>query len=168
MRHIPAFLLLAACGRAQIPDQESFAPLDELPVGQAHVRLYVAPLPVIGLLATHPWFVVRSAEEEEFHRWEVWQTAQGPHEHVTMDLLGLESDVGGADGWQVAELHGADAEPVVRFIQERSPEYPCRDTYRYWPGPNSNSYAQWVLDETGWDAELPRSSLGKGVGRCRD
>ena len=43
----------------------------------------------------------------------------------------------------------------------RSPDYPHRDTYRAWPGPNSNTYVAWVLRESNVSADLGPLAIGK-------
>jgi len=151
-----------SCLPPAIPDQTGFAPLADLATGgQAVARLYSAPIPNIEAIATHAWFVVKSAEATTFDRWELLQTASGgPFGLVRRNLLAPESGVGADGVFVVAELIGPAAEPVVDFITDRSPTYPCRNTY-FFLGPNSNTYAQWVLDNTGWTAELPATAIGK-------
>ncbi len=150
-----------SCLPPAIPDQAGFAPLADLATtGQAVARLYSAPIPNIEAIATHAWFVVKSAEATSFDRWELWQTAGGPYGHLRRNLQAPESGVGANGAFVVAELIGPAAEPVVDFITDRSPTYPCRNTY-FFLGPNSNTYAQWVLDNTGWNAELPATAIGK-------
>jgi hypothetical protein len=39
--------------------------------------------------------------------------------------------------------------------------YPYRDTYRAWPGPNSNTYVAWVLRRSGVSADLSPKAIGK-------
>lgn len=151
-------LLLSGC------DPDTFvggASLDSLAnSGQAVVRIYAAPIPNIELIAIHPWFVVKPANSTTFHRWEVWQSAGGPYDHVRLDLHSLTADVGGGDAFIIGELIGFDAEAVVSFIEQQSPVYPCRESY-FFLGPNSNTYPQWVLDNTGWNISLPARAIGK-------
>ena len=157
--------MIAGCmGNLPVPDQGRFAPLESLQSsGEAVVRLYAAPLPGIAAIAIHPWFVVKRADSTTFHRWEVVETSAGPYGHVRRDLQPPTADVGAGGAYVLAELIGPAAEPVVAFIEERSPAYPCRGCYLYVPGPNSNTYAQWVLDNSGWRVVLPPAALGKDV-----
>ena len=39
--------------------------------------------------------------------------------------------------------------------------YPYCERYRYWPGPNSNTFVAWVLREAGIDYKLSRKGLGQ-------
>jgi len=155
-------LAVGLVGCPLAPDQSQFDPLSTLSTeGEAVVRLYAAPIPDIELIATHPWFAVKPADSDTFHRWEVWQTAGGPYGHVRLDLQSPTSDVGAGGTYILAEVIGAEAEPIVAFIEENSPDYVCQDVYAYFPGPNSNTYAQWVLNQTGWRVTLPWTAIGK-------
>lgn len=155
---------ISACDTRQLaPPQTQFQPLEALlqQSDDAVVRLYVTPFPVIELIAVHPWFVVRRAGEATASRWEVWPTAKGDFGHVRRDMRPLEEDIGANGGVFVwAELVGPEAVAVADFIVNESPNYPCRGTYDYFPGPNSNTYAQWILRQSQWDVVLPESAIG--------
>lgn len=151
-------------GGVEVPDQSRFAPLESLrDCGEAVVRLYATPLPGIENLAIHPWFVVKRADATVFQRWEVLPTAAGPYGHVRRDAQLPTADFSAGGTHVLAELIGPEADPVIEFIEERSPTYPCRGCYLYVPGPNSNTYAQWVLSHTGWNVTLPTTAIGKDV-----
>jgi hypothetical protein len=144
-----------------IPDQSLFAPLPTLRLGgQAVARLYAAPIPGLEVIASHPWFVIQSAGSDTLTRWEVWPAAGGPHGHVRKNLFTPEEDIGAGGQYIIAELTGQSAQPVVDFIESQSPTYPCKDHYMLL-GPNSSTYAQWVLDNTGWNVTLPCAAVGK-------
>ncbi len=143
------------------PDQNRFLPLEEVAQReQPVVRLYVAPIRVPSILAMHPWFLAKESGEHVFHRYEVSWREGGPYNHVKVDFRYPEQHVGAGGTVVWAELTGAEAEPVVVFLRDESINYPCRDMYWVWPGPNSNTFAQWVIDQTGWDVELPLASFG--------
>ncbi len=73
------------------------------------------------------------------------------------------SDVEADGTYVVAEVIGADAEAIIASVAGESPAYECRDTYTVFPGPNSNTYTQLVLDSTAWNVTLPPSAIGKGA-----
>jgi hypothetical protein len=86
--------------------------------------------------------------------------------YVRLNRLPPEADLGASGVVVLAELRGPEADPVVEFITSRSPDYPCRDAY-FLLGPNSNTYVQWVLDQTGWQVELPLTAIGRNApARC--
>jgi hypothetical protein len=164
-------LPLAGCSAWKaIPGQKRFAPLDELARSDsAVVRLYCAPVPSVEWLAVHVWFVVKPAGSHAFERWELWQddsvtprVANGTHYgHVYRNLQGPAGHVGAGGTRLLAEQVGPEAESVIRFIQSQSPCYPWRSEYATFPGPNSNTYIQWALDNSGWHVRLPRAAIGK-------
>ena len=157
---------------AGFPDQEQFSPLTTgfaVPKEEAFVRLYVAPIPGTLGLGVHPWFVLKKPGTRETERWELFQVDGGIYGHIWKEVDPLEAEVGfGWGEYILAELRGPAAERVISFIETQSPRYPCRDFYRFVPGPNSNTYAQWVLENTGWEVDLPPSAVGASwVFACR-
>lgn len=125
------------------------------------VRLCHAPLPYIGFMAVHYWFVVY--EENACHRWEVWQTADAggiSTGHVHCDLKPPEEDVGGGPTVVDAEWTGEEAQRLKEVLA-RAPKYPHCNLYRYWPGPNSNTFAAWVLREARIEHPLHWKAIGK-------
>jgi hypothetical protein len=126
------------------------------------VQLKYAPLPFIGPLAVHHWFVV--FDGDECHRWEVWQTKNAGGTcfgHVHRDLKAPDAGVGGGQARLAAEWHGEAAGKIARVLKDVQ-RYPYCGRYRYWPGPNSNTYVAWVLREAGVRHRLARRAIGKG------
>ncbi len=155
-------LLAAGCGGALPADLGSYKPLDSLRSnGQAVVRVYAAVVPVLA--AEHTWFVIKRANSTDFHRWEGWLADGSPYGYIYEDLHPLESDVWGGGMYVVAELTGPEAEPIIDFIETQSPLYPCRYIYDMLSGPSSNGYTQWVLNQTGWQVELPAAAYGRDM-----
>jgi hypothetical protein len=125
------------------------------------VELRYAPLPLIGAIAVHHWFVVYD-EAGACHRWEVWQTPDAGGQsfgHVHCDLKPPEADVGGGPTRLAARWEGAEARRIAAVL-ERAERYPSRNRYRYWPGPNSNSFVAWVLREAGIRYALHWKGIG--------
>jgi|CXWL01.1.fsa_nt_gi hypothetical protein len=135
---------------------------------EAVVRLYAAPIPNVTSYAVHPWFVIKKAAGHTLDRWEVWQIGDAPFGYVRKNQGAPEEGVGAGGVFVVAELRGDDAEKIIQFIESQSPSYPCRNSYSFL-GPNSNTYAQWVLNETGWRVALPPGAIGCwAVGVCTE
>jgi len=127
------------------------------------VQLRCASLPsVLGLIADHYWFVVLEETTGARHRWEVWQrrnaggTSIG---HVHCDLKDPDAGVGGGAARIEREWRGQDARRL-RDVLTRAGEYPHCHRYRYWPGPNSNTFAAWVLGAAGIEYRLGRRAIG--------
>ena len=130
------------------------------------VELRHAPLPFIGVLAVHCWFVVRD-DAGGCSRWEVWQTPDAGGSsigHVHRDLKGPDEGVGGGPMRVAARWHGESAQRI-RTILEEIERYPHCRRYRYWPGPNSNTFAAWVLREAGIEYAFPWQAFGARFGR---
>jgi hypothetical protein len=126
------------------------------------VQLRYATLPFIGALAVHHWFVV--FEGAARHRWEVWQTKNAGGfcvGHVHRDLKDPDAGVGGGPFRLAAEWRGEPAARIARVLEDTG-RYPYCERYRYWPGPNSNTYVAWVLREAGIEQRLARRAIGKG------
>jgi hypothetical protein len=124
------------------------------------VQLRYAPLPFIGALAVHYWFVV--FDSGTCHRWEVWQTKNAGGRsigHLHCDLKPPDAGVGGGPARIAAEWHGEQALSIAAVLQKAG-EYPHCQRYRYWPGPNSNTFAAWVLREAGMQQPLDRRAIG--------
>jgi hypothetical protein len=125
------------------------------------VELRYAPLPLIGALAVHYWFVVRD-ESGRAERWEVWQTPDAGGTsigHVHRDLKPPDAGVGGGPMRLAARWDGAAGKRIHEVLQ-RIDAYPHCHRYRYWPGPNSNTFAAWVLREAGIEYAFPWRALG--------
>ena len=128
---------------------------------QLRVELRSASLPwPIGLFASHYWFVVFDGAKAQ--RWEVWQTKNAGGRavgHVHCDLKPPDAGVGGGPMRMEAEWTGEEASCITKVLKEME-AYPFCERYHYWPGPNSNTYAAWVLREAGIDHPLPRRAMG--------
>ena len=125
------------------------------------VALRYASLPApIGFFAVHYWFVI--FEDGKPERWEVWQTRNAGGRsigHVHCDLKGPDDGVGGGPACTAMEWEGEHASRL-REVLRGSKTYPYCQRYRYWPGPNSNTFAAWVLRRAGIDFPLPRKAIG--------
>jgi len=127
------------------------------------VELWGAPIPYVGCFAAHHWLVVcRGARRD---RWEVWQTKAAGGTgfgHLHRNLLAPEAGVGSGPARRIMCWTGERAAALAQRIEDSPTRYRWRERYRYWPGPNSNTYVQWLL---GTDLELPRNAIGHRFGR---
>ena len=128
------------------------------------VQLLYAPLPYIGAIARHYWFVV--SDDSGRHRWEVWQTKNAGGfciGHVHRDLKDPDAGVGGGPSRVAAEWEGDKALRIAAVL-EKIQDYPYCERYRYWPGPNSNTFVAWVLREAGIEQVLDPRAFGRKFG----
>jgi hypothetical protein len=133
------------------------------------VELRYAPLPAIGLIAVHYWFVVREATGK-VERWEVWQTRNAGGRsigHVHCNLKAPEDGVGGGPS-RLARRYTAREAEAIRQVLSCAARYPHCERYVLYPGPNSNSFVAWVLREAGvrhrlgWRAHGARYRFSRG------
>ncbi len=127
------------------------------------VSLWTSNIPFLGLIAEHHWFVIN--DDGHLSRWEVWQFANVINnpigeswDHLHRDLLSPEQGVRSNPAYKLHDWSGDRAVYLIDRIRRSPEEYPWCDKYRYWPGPNSNTYVQWILLG---EHELSRKGLGK-------
>ncbi|WP_163557472.1 DUF3750 domain-containing protein [Halomonas sp. NO4] len=61
-----------------------------------------------------------------------------------------------------ATLCGPPAAAAIERIATLLPDYPYRDVYRTWPGPNSNTFVAWLVRQVPeLDVALPATAIGK-------
>ena len=130
------------------------------------VELRAAKIPgLTGIVADHYWLLVlRGIEGRQYQtcdRWEVWQH---PHQndscwgHLHKNLLDPYQGVGNGQSQLIQQWEGSDALLMVEKIESSPSTYPFIRKYRYWPGPNSNTFAQWIVRDK---IELGVRAIGK-------
>ncbi|HSG88806.1 MAG TPA: DUF3750 domain-containing protein [Pseudomonadales bacterium] len=116
-----------------------------------------------GMLADHSWIAVKAAGADTYRRYEVlgWRLRRGQPVVSARDGVPDHYWYGSEPKLHV-DLRGAQAEALIPRIDAASACYPWADQYRLWPGPNSNSYIQWIgLAVPELDLSLPWRALGK-------
>ncbi|WP_115126758.1 DUF3750 domain-containing protein [Synechococcus sp. GEYO] len=130
------------------------------------VELRAAKVPGLpGWFADHFWLLVirdvEASDHETCDRWEVWQFARQNDScwgHLHKNLLSPYQGVGNGPSRLIQQWVGDEAISITEKIESSPNHYPFTETYRYWPGPNSNTFAQWIVrDKT----RLDRRAVGK-------
>ena len=117
------------------------------------VELRAAKIPSIpGIIADHYWLLVFHATEgchrHRCDRWEVWQKAHQNEScwgHLHKNLLAPYQGVGNGPSRLVQQRIDEDAWSIAEKVESSPQTYPFINKYRYWPGPNSNTFAQWIV-----------------------
>ncbi len=144
-------------------DSAGLAPApDEHP--EALVQVYAArAFGWRGAFAVHTWVAVKPREASHYTVHEVmgWHVRHGG-EAVVSRARTPDRHWYGQPPRLLAELRGSEAERVIPRIETLIEEYPYRDSYVMWPGPNSNSFTAYIgrhVPELSLD--LPATAIGK-------
>ena len=131
---------------------------------EAVVQVYAArALNWRGIFGVHTWIATKRDNAPHFvvHQvigWRVWR-----------NLPALVSEPAIPDRYWfgnrpeiIAEMRGPEAEAAIAKIMDAVKSYPYADTYRLWPGPNSNTFTAHVARHVPeLRLELPVTALGK-------
>lgn len=134
----------------------------------SEVELRLARLPgVLGNIAAHYWFVDWTDSTNPV-RWEIWQDPDVRGEswgHLHKNLKPPEDGVGNGPSWIEKTWRHQETEEILQVLSTISENYPARARYWSWPGPNSNTFAQWVLQRSGIKHRLGPMGLGARFAR---
>ena len=130
------------------------------------VELLAARIPGLpGFFADHYWFLIlhnfKSQSCQTCDRWEVWQHScqnSSCWGHLHKNLLAHYQGVGSGPSRLMRQWMVDEACLIMEIIESSPSSYPFLETYRYWPGPNSNTFAQWVVRD---QMELGTRAIGK-------
>lgn len=130
----------------------------------AVVQVYGADVwGVRGRFAIHTWIVTKAADADRYTRYQVigWRLRRG------LPVVSISNDRPDGDWFGSAPVllfdrRGADAERLVDSIHRAALSYPFANEYVMWPGPNSNSFTEWIaLEVPELGLALPAKALGK-------
>jgi hypothetical protein len=137
-------------------------------------------------IALHPYFLVYDHNSNSWEQWEIWAGSQWGYYlnksakqrrysdgRETESVEAIHRQLGcvrnrspityvkeSSNEYLLSQWNGDDARRLIKVM--RQPErYPEHSTYVMWPGPNSNSYARWVLEQAGISADLHPRMVGK-------
>lgn len=147
----------------------------ELPHSDSKYQVYFfsCPAHIPFHFALHLWIV--TVGPTGITRFEVLHSKRTNVKHYGYVYLnycpatrGLRRRRGSKEFWKsklLGSITGDDkslAEQMVNFIHNYSKDYPYKDTYRIFPGPNSNSYVGWILSQfPEAQINIPWNALGK-------
>ena len=116
-----------------------------------------------GVFGVHTWIVVKPAGAPVYRRYEVigWGVDRGVPA-VRVDRTGPDNYWFGAAPEKLLDRRGPEVDALIRRIEEAVKTYPYPDSYRTWPGPNSNTFVAHIaraVPELRLD--LPPTAIGK-------
>jgi hypothetical protein len=116
-----------------------------------------------GYFGVHTWIAVKPSGALRFSVYEVdgWrQSESGPYT-VTSDRA-ADSRWFGLAPKLIAERRGVGVDDMIARVEAAVEDYPYADTYRIWPGPNSNTFTAHVLRSVPeLRVDLPSTAIGK-------
>ena len=116
-----------------------------------------------GYFGVHTWVAVKPRNAAAFTVYEVngWRLRR-TGSAVNVDHRSPDSRWFGSRPDLLAEARGDGAEDLIARIEQAVGDYPYADTYRVWPGPNSNTFVAHVLRAAPeLRADLPAHAIGK-------
>lgn len=138
---------------------------DPLTNREAVLQVYGAPAwGWRGLFAIHTWIAVKPANADSYTVYEVigWRQRRGlPARRIENDLP--DRYWFGERPRLLKDLRGAIAGKLIKAVDQAARSYPWADTYKAFPGPNSNTFTAWIarqVPELG--LVLPFSAIGSG------
>jgi hypothetical protein len=133
--------------------------------GDAVVQVYAArTFGWRGAFAVHTWLAAKPAAADRYTRYEVigWYARAGGSTVAVTQPLAPDAEWYSAAPRLLRDLRGADAEAVIGKLASAVASYPHADTYRAWPGPNSNTFLAHLGREIPeLRLTLPATAIGK-------
>lgn len=130
-------------------------------VDTAVVQVYAAPtFGWRGFFAVHPWIIFKRAGDRGFTRYEVTRWGGGT---VVRRNGALPDGLWyGAQPELLVDRRGHHVEAMIDEIETAIANYPYPDTYRLYPGPNSNTFMAHIGREVpSLGLDLPANAIGK-------
>ena len=117
-----------------------------------------------GWFAMHTWISAKPAGAESYTVYEVigWRQRRG------LPVVRIEKDLPdrywyGERPRLLKEFRGASAGNLIEAVDQAAKSYPWPDTYKAFPGPNSNTFTAWIAKQVpGLGLDLPFSAIGRG------
>lgn len=132
---------------------------------EAVVQVYAAPTwGWRGWFAVHTWISTKPTGADGYTVYEVigWRARRGlPVVRIARDVpdrywFGERPKV-------LADFRGPEAEALIGEIDKVARKYPWPETYKAFPGPNSNTFIAWIIKNVpGLKVKLPFSAIGSG------
>ncbi len=117
-----------------------------------------------GWFAIHTWIAAKPTGENSYTVYEVigWRAHRGvPVLRVARDLP--DRYWFGERPRLLVEHRGEGVDELIAAVDRAARDYPWKETYKVFPGPNSNSFTAWVAKQVPeLELELPFSAIGSG------
>lgn len=116
-------------------------------VREAVVQVYAArAFAWRGIFSVHTWVAVKPADAEHYTRYEVigWRLYRGLSPVSINSERAPDAQWFGANPWLLRDLRGTVAAEIITALPDVVAAYPYPQSYRAWPGPNSNTFIAYL------------------------
>jgi len=120
-----------------------------------------------GWFAIHTWIAAKRIGETDYTVYDVvgWRGSYGAQ------VMGITQDI--PDGYWYGEKprllkahRGAGVEELIDKVDKAARAYPWQQTYKAFPGPNSNTFTAWIARQVPeLELDLPFSAIGSGYAK---
>lgn len=117
-----------------------------------------------GYFADHTWIAAKPTGATSYTRYEVigWRLRRTGTALVESTTFTPDSPWYGAPPKLLQDIRGPEAEKVIAQLPAAVASYPYANTYRVWPGPNSNTFMAHIAREI---PDLRLTLPGKAIGK---
>jgi hypothetical protein len=149
--------------RAARRDSTGLAP-DPATTPDAVIQVYAArAVGWKGALGVHTWIAMKPSGASDYTRYEVmgWGVDRGAPA-IRRNRTGPDHYWFGSKPDLLVDLRGEGVDGLIARVEAAVAAYPYPDTYRTWPGPNSNTFVAYIgraVPELRLD--LPPTAVGK-------
>lgn len=167
--HLSLCLILASCTSGQDWRTASRQPAGIAPdpslTSEAVLQVYAASAwGWRGWFSVHTWVATKRSAAPFYTVYEVigWREQRG------LPVLRVEKDVPdrfwyGEKPRLLADRRGEGVDALIEAVELATRSYPWPETYRAFPGPNSNTFTAWIAKEVpALKLDLPFSAIGSG------
>jgi len=132
---------------------------------EAVLQIYGAPTwGWRGWFAIHTWIAAKPANAGSYTVYEVigWRQYRG------LPAMRIEKDLPdrywyGERPRLLKDFRGESAGKLIEAVDHAAKSYPWPDTYKAFPGPNSNTFTAWIAKQVpGLGLDLPFTAIGSG------
>jgi hypothetical protein len=116
-----------------------------------------------GYFGVHTWIAAKRTNAPAFTVYEVtgFRVRRGGSA-VTVSQRAPDGRWFGSEPDLLADVRGGGVDPLIGRIEQAVAAYPYPDSYRIWPGPNSNTFTAFVLRQVPeLRIDLPAHAIGK-------
>jgi hypothetical protein len=116
-----------------------------------------------GYFGVHTWVAVKQRDAEQFTIYEVngWRLRRTGNA-ISVDHRAPDARWFGNRPLLLADKRGEGVDELIARIEAAVESYPYAETYRVWPGPNSNTFVAHLLRSAPeLRTDLPPNAIGK-------